>query len=822
MKLYFTAALFFCVLTAFSQQSAAPELHRSGSRSPEPAGLELWYRQPASEWVEALPVGNGRLGAMVFGGVNTERIQINEESLWAGNRFNDNNPNALEVLDTVRKLLFADKNAEASAIAQENMVAVREEGSDSIARSFRSYQSLMDLHIDFGRENGSRPQHYKRSLDLVKGIAVTSYELDGVIFTEEVFASAPDDVLMIRLTASEPGKLNATFRFTRWDDDRKDSLKDCRVTTRGTNGLLLRGQVVDEAGERGPGGAHMKFAGLLRVMNKDGELLAGEGELVLRGASEAMLYITGATNYDFENLSLDPEKDPVAACDKDLDRLVRKKYVAIKAAHVSDHTGFMNRVSFHLGAESKENEGSGTVKADIPTDLRLENVKKGAEDQHLTELYFQYGRYLLLGSSRAPGLLPSNLQGIWNPHLNAPWQSDFHTNINLQMNYWPAEVGNLSETTAPLFAFMDKLRLPGRATAREMYGADGWVMHHCTDAFGKTGLQNSVWWGTFPMATGWMCLHFWDHYLYGKDESFLREKAYPIMKEHAAFLEDYLVEGPKGMLVTAPAYSPENRFIHPITGKEEYLTYAPTMDNQIIREFLQSCIKAANVLKEDKGLVQKWKGILARIPETKTGSDGRILEWIKEYKEAEPGHRHMSHVFGLHPGTQISPETPELFEGVRKTLEFRLKNGGGHTGWSRAWMINIYARLLDGEAAHFHLQKLFEKSTLSNLFDTHPPFQIDGNFGGTAGIAEMLLQSHLGKVELLPALPKAWQEGSVSGLRARGGLTVSINWEQSRLTGAKVRADQSGDYIVASGGREVTLRLKKGEEIALDEKLERK
>jgi len=439
----------------------------------------------------------------------------------------------------------------------------------------------------------------------------------------------------------------------------------------------------------------------------------------------------------------------------------------------------------------------------IPTDERLKRFQSGADDPRLIATYFQYGRYLLMGSSRGPAQLPANLQGIWNKDMLAPWNSDYHTNINLQMNYWPAEVCNLTETAGPLIRFMEELTVPGSATARDTYGANGWTMHHTTDVFGKTAVLDGVYWGMFPLGGAWMTLSLWEHYEFTLDTVYLRERAYPVMKGAADFITGFLVEDEEGFLVTVPSYSPENSYIDPVSGKEFKLTYAPTMDNQIIREVLGNCRKAASILGTDTEWADSLESVLKRLPPDRIASNGTIMEWIREYEEAEPGHRHMSHLFGLHPGTQITPETPELFAAARKTLERRLANGGGHTGWSRAWIISFYARLLDGNESYSHLRQLLEKSTLPNLFDTHPPFQIDGNFGATAGIAEMLLQSHNGEVRILPALPDAWPEGSVHGLKARGNFEVGIEWSKGAaglitvksLSGAPLNLNYRGNSV---------------------------
>ncbi|MBO9151115.1 glycoside hydrolase N-terminal domain-containing protein [Chitinophaga sp. GCM10012297] len=768
--------------------------------------MQLWYKQPARRWEEALPVGNGRMGAMVYGRPEKEILQVNEESVWAGVKFNDANPNAYKVLDTIRQLLFEGKNQEALTIAQANFLAVDAENSTKTARAFRSYQTLMNVNIHYGF---SAYDHYKRSLDLNTGIAATTFTVNGVEYKQEVLASAPDNVIVVHITASKPGSINAAFSIDRPDiRDTSNRFADCRVTAAGSSQLVLNGQINDKNGreDRGPEGLHMKFAGMLQVSNAGGSRAVNGQEIKVKNANTVTLYIQGATNYNYKKQDFENAVSALNKCKKLLQSAAAKSYANISAKHVQDLEPIMERVSLRI---------NGPHADDLPTDERLLRTKQGIEDPHLISLFFQYGRYLLVSSSRAPGVLPANLQGIWNQHLDAPWNADFHTNINLQMNYWPAEVTNISFTTAPLFDFMDYIRPEGRITAKKMYNARGWVVHHCTDAFGKTGVQNGVAWGTFPMAASWMCLHFWEHFAFTLDYAFLKNKAYPVMKEHALFVEDYLVKSPEGYLVTSPGSSPENQFVHPVTGKPTGLTYGPTMDSQILREFLGKCIAAAKALRTDSAEIARWESIIAQLPPTKTGKDGRILEWMQEYQEVEPGHRHISHLFGLHPGTQITEQTPALYEGALRTLTGRLAKGGGHTGWSRAWIINFYARLKQADSVRNHLQALFAKSTLPNLFDNHPPFQIDGNFGATAGIAEALLQSHGDYVELLPAVPAEWTSGEIKGLCARGGFVLDIAWENGTLSAVKVHSTTGRNLVLKYRQHLLPLTVERGKEITV-------
>jgi alpha-L-fucosidase 2 len=748
--------------------------------SAQPGRDRLWYRQPAADWNEALPVGNGRLGAMVFGNPDHDKLPLNEETVWAGSPIDNNNPGALQNLPVIRKALFEGRYAAAAALAEKHLLGT--------PPRIRSYQPLGDLLVDL--EDVRAGAGYERALDLRDGVASVVCETpEGVGVRREVFASAVDDVLAVRYEAAPGGAITGTVRLTR--------ARDAVTKAFGKNGLVMSGQIIDRPDPMsGPAGAHMRFAAALAVSSKGGRVTSAGETLRVDGARSLVVLLAAATDYDPARLACDPGLDPAAKSAATLAEAARYSYKELRARHVAEHRGFFDRVALDLG-------GSPETDA-LPTDERLARVKAGGEDAALAALYFQYGRYLLMGSSRRPAVLPANLQGIWNQDFEAAWNSDFHTNINLQMNYWPAEVANLSDCVVPLADFVGRLTVPGTVTARETYGTRGWTLHHLTDPFGRTGVMDGVW-GVSPMAGPWMTFPLWDHYEFTGDTAFLRNVAYPVMKGSAEFVADFLVPSPEGWLVTAPSHSPENAYIDPRTGKRESLTYAATIDVEIARALFENCGRAAGILGLDADFAARLKELETRLPPLQVGRFGNLQEWIKDYDEAEPGHRHMSHMLALYPLAEITPETPELFEAAKRTIARRLEHGGGQTGWSRAWIVSFYARLLEGETAYRNLLTLMRKSTLKNLFDTHPPFQIDGNFGGAAGIAEMLLQSHRGFIQVLPAIPAAWAAGHFRGLCARGGFELDASWKEGRVVEIRVRSKAGGRLRLADpfGGREV-------------------
>lgn len=718
----------------------------------------LWYNDPAADFNSALPVGNGRIGGMIYGRPEKELIELNEDSVWSGGKRNRLNPDALEGLKEVRQLLSEEKILEAEKLAFSKL--------QGVTPNSRHYMPLGNLYIDMKLQGAAR--EYKRGLDLENALAFTEFISGETSYKREVFVSEPDSVMVVHLSAE-----NGTLEFSAYIDGRDDYYDDNRP---------VKDNIIMYSG--GTGGKNgIFFAAALAASSTDGKVYTQGGKIHIENATDAMLILAARSSYYTDEAYED-------AALMDAEYALECTYDELRYRHICDYGELYDRVSFSLNDNS---EGG----CELPTDERILRMRgndfddkecdRHIHDNGLMVLYFNYARYLMISGSR-PGTLPLNLQGIWNHDMQPLWGSRFVVNVNTQMNYWCAESCNLSECHLPLFDLLEKVREDGRKTAKEMYGCSGYVCHHNTDLWGDTAPQDlwmpaTIW----PMGGAWLALHVFEHYEYTQDKDFLREK-YSLMREAAEFFTDYLIENKDGKLVTCPSVSPENTYLTE-SGVKGCLCTGPSMDSQIIAVLFEDVIKSSEILDTDHDFAKKLKTMLEKLPKPEIGKYGQIKEWAVDYDEVEIGHRHISQLFALYPADLITPyKTPKLSDAARATLIRRLIHGGGHTGWSRAWITNMWARLFDSNMVYENLQKLIAYSTHPNMLNNLPPFQIDANFGGTAGMAEALLQSHSGEINLLPALPEEWQSGEIKGLRAKGGFEVSIKWENGKLSTAEIKS----------------------------------
>ena len=757
----------------------------------------LWYDQPAKEWMQALPVGNGRLGAMVFGDPQHERIQLNEDSMWPGGPDWGDSRGTPEDLNEIRNLLNEGRTHEVDSLIVAKF---------SYKTLVRSHQTMGDLYIDFQKERTI--ENYSRALSLNNALVTVKYDSKGNTYSQKVFASNPDDVLVIELSTSALEGMDFTLRM-----DRPKDKGYATVTTRNPSDteISMKGVVTQYGGKRDsrpfPLDYGVKFETRLRVKNESGTVTASNGELQLKGVKKALILLAGNTsfyhdeNYESKNLET-------------LDMVSNRPFDALLKNHKTDYKNLYERVSLDLGGKESDS---------LPIDVRLQRIKEGSDDPDLAAKLFQYGRYLLIASSRQ-GTNPANLQGIWNEHITAPWNADYHLNINLQMNYWPAEVTNLSELHQPFFNYLDRVLERGKNTAQKQYGIKrGTMAHHASDLWATPFMRaERAYWGSWIHGGGWCAQHYWEHYRFTEDKEFLKNRAYPILKGIAEFYLDWLVYDEKsGAWVSSPETSPENSYFDS-DGNSAAVSFGSAMGHQIIAEVFDNVLEASQVLGIEDDFTKEVEAKRAKLhPGVVVGEDGRLLEWNEPYDEPEKGHRHMSHLYALHPGDEITSKNKEAFEAAQKTINYRLQHGGAGTGWSRAWMINLNARLLDAKSAEENIKKFLQISIADNMFDEHPPFQIDGNFGYTAAVAELLLQSHEGFLRILPALPVNWKNGKIQGIKARGNIEVDIEWMDGTLVKLGLLSKDAKTIGLKYGTLEVQIELPKNRKIWLNWELKK-